>query len=171
LPSIQKVTPCLWFDHQAEEAAAFYISIFKNSKIGNVARYTEAGQEIHGRPPGSAMTVGFQLDGQEFLALNGGPVFKFNEAISLVVHCDSQEEVDYYWENLTRDGDPEAQQCGWLKDRYGVSWQVVPTALGELLNGPLAGGPQRATEAMLKMKKLDIGQLRLAYEGGVVAAD
>jgi predicted 3-demethylubiquinone-9 3-methyltransferase (glyoxalase superfamily) len=170
MPSIQKVTPCLWFDHQAEEAAGFYVSIFKNSKIGDVARYTEAGQEVHGRPPGSAMTVAFQLDGQDFLALNGGPVFKFSEAISLVVNCDSQAEVDYYWEKLIQGGDPEAQQCGWLKDRYGVSWQVVPTALAELMSGTLAGGPQRAMEAMLKMKKLDIEQLRLAYEGSAAAA-
>jgi len=165
MPSMQRVTPCLWFDHQAEEAARFYVSIFKNSKIGTVARYTEAGQEIHGRPPGSAMTVAFQLDGQDFLALNGGPAFTFTEAISLMVNCDSQEEVDHYWEKLAEGGDPEAQQCGWLKDRYGVSWQVVPAALGELMSGPLAGGAQRAMEAMLKMKKLDIGQLRRAYEG------
>ncbi len=165
MPAIVRLTPCLWFDHQAEEAARFYVSIFENSKIGKVARYTEAGQEIHGRPPGSAMTVAFQLDGQEFLALNGGPVFKFTEAISLVVNCDSQAEVDYYWEKLSQGGDEQAQQCGWLKDRYGVSWQVVPTAMGEWMSGSLPGGPQRATEAMLKMKKLDIGQLRRAYEG------
>ena len=165
MPEIQRLTPCLWFDQQAEEAARFYVSIFQNSKIGNVARYTEAGQEIHGRPPGSAMTVAFQLDGQEFIALNGGPVFKFNEAISLVVNCDSQAEVDYYWEKLSQGGDEQAQQCGWLKDRYGVSWQVVPTAMAELMSGSLPGGAQRATEAMLKMKKLDIGELRRAYEG------
>ena len=165
MPAIQRLTPCLWFDQQAEEAARFYVSIFQNSKIGNVARYTEAGQEIHGRPPGSAMTVAFQLDGQEFLALNGGPVFKFNEAISLVVNCDSQAEVDFYWEKLSQGGDEQAQQCGWLKDRYGVSWQVVPAAMGKLMSGSLPGGPQRATEAMLKMKKLDIGELRRAYVG------
>jgi len=165
MPSIQRVTPCLWFDHEAEEAARFYVSIFKNSKLGNVARYTEAGREIHGRPPGSAMTVAFELDGQEFIALNGGPVFKFNEAVSLMVNCDTQEEVDYYWEKLSQGGDEQAQQCGWLKDKYGLSWQVVPAALGKLMSGSLPGGPQRAMQAMLKMRKLDIEQLGRAYEG------
>jgi predicted 3-demethylubiquinone-9 3-methyltransferase (glyoxalase superfamily) len=165
MPAVQRLTPCLWFDDQAEEAARFYASIFKNSKIGDVARYTEVGQEVHGRPPGSAMTVAFQLDGQEFLALNGGPAFKFNEAISLIVNCDTQAEVDYYWQRLSEGGDEQAQQCGWLKDKYGVSWQVVPTAMGELMSGPLPGGAQRATAAMLKMKKLDLEVLRRAYEG------
>ena len=129
----QRIAPCLWFDSQAEQAAAFYISVFKNSRIVNVSRYTEAGREIHQRPVGSVMTVTFELDGQPFTALNGGPVFKFNEAISLQVHCDNQKEIDYYWNALSKGGDPNAQQCGWLKDQFGLSWQVVPRLLDDLL--------------------------------------
>lgn len=129
---IQRITPCLWFDDQAEAAVAFYTSIFKHSKILSVSRYGEAGQEVHGKPPGTVMTIAFELDGQTFTALNGGPVFKFTEAISFQVNCETQEEVDYYWEKLSHGGDEEAQQCGWLKDRYGASWQVVPRVLVEM---------------------------------------
>ena len=161
----QRIAPCLWFDQEAEEAARFYVSVFKNSKVTSVARYSKAGQEIHGRPPGSVMTVAFELDGQSFTALNGGPVFTFNEAVSLQINCDTQEEVDYYWEKLSKDGDPKAQQCGWLKDRYGVSWQVVPTNLIEMLVDEKSEKSQRAFEAMLHMKKLDIAALKRAYKG------
>jgi predicted 3-demethylubiquinone-9 3-methyltransferase (glyoxalase superfamily) len=155
----------LWFDHEAEEAVAFYTSIFKDSKVVTLVRYGEAGREVHGGAAGSVMTVTFQLDGQEFVALNGGPVFKFNEAISLQIQCDTQEEVDYYWERLNEGGDEKAQQCGWLKDRFGVSWQVTPTILAEMLNDPDAARAARVTQAMLRMKKLDIGELRKALEG------
>ena len=162
---IQRITPCLWFDSQAEEAAKFYTAIFKNSKIVQVSRYGEAGREVHGRPPGSVMVVAFELDGQAFTALNGGPVFKFNEAISLQVNCETQEEVDYYWGKLGAGGDEKTQQCGWLKDKYGVSWQVVPTVLPEMLQDPDSTKSQRAMEAMLQMKKLDIDELKRAYAG------
>jgi len=161
----QRITPCLWFDDQAEEAANFYTGIFKNSRIVNVARYSEAGYEVHGRPAGSVMAVAFELDGQAFSALNGGPVFTFNEAISLQVHCESQEEVDYYWERLSEGGDPKAQQCGWLKDKYGLSWQVVPKVLFEMLDDPDPAKSQRAMQAMLQMKKFDIAELQRAYAG------
>ena len=160
-----KITPCLWFDDQAEAAAKFYTGIFKNSKIVKVSRYGKAGQEITRRPPGSVMTVAFELDGQPFTALNGGPVFKFNEAISLQVMCESQDEVDYYWEKLSAGGDERAKQCGWLKDRYGVSWQVVPTALLDLVGDPNSERSERAMTAMLKMRKLDIAELKRAYAG------
>src|SRR2546423_1690595 len=139
-----KIIPCLWFDHQAEEAARFYISIFKNSKITAISRYGEAGKEIHGKAPGSVMTVAFDLDGQSFTALNGGPLFKFNEAISLQIECETQQEMDYYWERLNEGGDPNAQQCGWLKDKYGLSWQVVPKILPQLLTDPDSTRSQRA---------------------------
>lgn len=162
MPRVQRIAPCLWFDSQAEEAAKFYTGIFENSRIGKIARYGEAGREVHGRPPGSVMTVAFELDGQPFTALNGGPIFKFNEAVSLQVNCETQKEVDYYWERLSAGGDPQAQQCGWLKDKYGVSWQVVPTALPELLTDRDTAKSQRAMTAMLKMKKLDIDQLKRA---------
>jgi predicted 3-demethylubiquinone-9 3-methyltransferase (glyoxalase superfamily) len=162
--SIQKITPFLWFDNQAEEAMNFYTSIFKNSKVGNITRYDEASAKASGRPVGSAMTVPFQLEGQEFVALNGGPIFKFTEAISFVVNCQSQEEVDHFWKKLSEGGDPEAQQCGWLKDKYGVSWQIVPIVLGELLNDPDPVKSKRVTEAMLQMKKIDIQGLKQARE-------
>jgi predicted 3-demethylubiquinone-9 3-methyltransferase (glyoxalase superfamily) len=165
MPSTYRITPCLWFDDQGEEAAKYYTGIFKNSRITNVSRYGEAGKEVHGRPVGSVMTAAFELDGQPFTALNGGPVFKFNEAISLQVSCKTQEEVDYYWHRLSAGGDASAQQCGWLKDKYGVSWQIVPEALPELLGGPDPVKSQRATSAMLKMKKLDIAALKRAYDG------
>jgi predicted 3-demethylubiquinone-9 3-methyltransferase (glyoxalase superfamily) len=162
---LQRITPFLWFDTQAEEAVSFYTSVFKNSRIVSVARYGEAGAEVSGRPRGTVMTIAFQLDGQEFVALNGGPHFKFTEAISLVVNCESQDEVDYFWETLSNGGDEKAQQCGWLKDRYGVSWQVVPFALRRFVGGPDPEKSQRAMKAMLQMKKIDIEGLREAYEG------
>jgi predicted 3-demethylubiquinone-9 3-methyltransferase (glyoxalase superfamily) len=161
----QKITPCLWFDDQAEEAVKFYTAIFRNSKIINMTRYTEAGREIHGKPAGTVMTVAFELNGQAFTALNGGPMFKFNEAISFQVNCETQEEVDYYWEKLSAGGDERAQQCGWLKDKYGVSWQVVPAVLIEMINAPDSEKSQRAMEAMLQMKKIDIDELKRAYAG------
>jgi predicted 3-demethylubiquinone-9 3-methyltransferase (glyoxalase superfamily) len=162
MENIQKITPCLWFDDQAEEAAEFYTSVFRNSKIGNVSRYSEAGQEVHGKPAGTVMTVAFELDGQTFTALNGGPIFKFTEAISLQVDCETQEEVDYYWQKLSEGGDEKAQQCGWLKDKYGVSWQIVPRILVEILNDTDKSKSQRAMTAMLKMKKIDIDELKRA---------
>jgi predicted 3-demethylubiquinone-9 3-methyltransferase (glyoxalase superfamily) len=160
---MQKITPCLWFDNQAEEAAKFYISIFKNSRIGKIARYGKAGFEIHGRPEGSVMTVEFEIDGQAFTALNGGPFFKFNEAISLQVYCETQEEVDHYWEKLSQGGDEKAQQCGWLKDKYGVSWQIVPTALVRMLAGKDSRTSDSVMTAVLQMKKPDIARLEQAY--------
>jgi predicted 3-demethylubiquinone-9 3-methyltransferase (glyoxalase superfamily) len=159
---MQKITPCLWFDDKAEAAATFYTSIFKNSKIVNIARYGEAGAEVSGRPKGTVMTVTFQLEGQEFMALNGGPQFKFTEAISFVVNCQTQEEVDAYWEKLS-DGGQEVQ-CGWLKDKYGLSWQIVPTILGEMLKDPDPKKAERVMKAMLQMKKIDIKRLKQAYE-------
>lgn len=155
----------LWFDNQAEDAANFYTGIFRNSRIGKIARYGKAGVEVHQRPPGSVMTVAFELDGQQFLALNGGPVFKFNEAVSLIINCDGQEEVDYYWNKLTAGADPNAQQCGWLKDKFGVSWQVVPKQLNEYIGGSDAQKSQRAFQAMMGMKKIDIDGLKRAYDG------
>jgi predicted 3-demethylubiquinone-9 3-methyltransferase (glyoxalase superfamily) len=159
---MQKITPFLWFNDNAEEAVKFYTSIFKNSKIGKIARYDEAGEKASGRPRGSVMTVEFQLEGQEFVALNGGPHFKFTEAISFVVNCETQEEVDYYWEKLSAGG--EEVQCGWLKDKYGLSWQIVPTVLGELLSDKDAAKSQRVMQAMLKMVKLDVKKLKQAAQ-------
>ena len=161
----QRFTPCLWFDNQAEEAARFYTGIFRNSRITTVTRYSDVGFEQHRRPAGSVMVVAFELDGQTFTALNGGPVFTFNEAISLQVHCETQEEVDSYWERLSQGGDEKAQQCGWLKDRYGVSWQIVPALLPEMLGDPDAARSQRAMAAMLTMKKIDIETLKRAFAG------
>lgn len=163
---VQKITPCLWFDDQAEEAARFYVSVFGNSGIGAVTRYGKEGFEIHGRPEGSVMTVTFRLEGQEFIALNGGPHFKFNEAISFVVQCGSQAEVDYYWDKLREGGDENAQQCGWLKDKYGVSWQIVPAALFEMINDRDAEKSARVMKAMLQMKKLDLAALQRVFDGG-----
>ena len=162
----QRIAPCLWFDNQAEEAARFYTSIFPNSRILHTSYYGKAGYEIHRRPEGSVMTVAFELDGQPFTALNGGPLFKFNEAISFEISCDAQEEVDAYWQKLGAGGDPRAQQCGWLKDQYGVSWQVVPRVVTEMILDPDREKSGRAMEAMLKMKKLDIAALERAYTGG-----
>jgi predicted 3-demethylubiquinone-9 3-methyltransferase (glyoxalase superfamily) len=161
---MQPITPCLWFDDQGEEAAKFYTSIFKDSRIGKISRYGEAGKEIHGKQPGTAMTVEFELDGQAFTALNGGPMFKFNEAVSFQVHCETQEEIDYYWEKLGAGGDPNAQQCGWLKDKFGVSWQVVPTVLGRLMQPDDPAKSERVMKALLQMGKLDIQRLQEAYD-------
>ncbi len=162
---IHRITPCLWFDDQAEEAAKFYTAIFKNSKIVSMSRYGEAGQEIHGKPPGTVLTVAFELDGQQFTALNGGPVFKFTEAVSFQIDCETQEEVDYYWEKLSAGGDASAQQCGWLKDKYGLSWQVVPTVLPRMLADADPRKSQRVMTAMLRMKKIRIDELERAYAG------
>jgi predicted 3-demethylubiquinone-9 3-methyltransferase (glyoxalase superfamily) len=161
--SMQKITPCLWFDDQAEEAAQFYTAIFRDARIVSITRYGEAGYEVHGKPAGTVMTVAFALEGQAFTALNGGPVFTFNEAISFQVYCETQEEVDYYWEKLSQGGDEKAQQCGWLKDKYGVSWQIVPTVLIEMLNDPDVAKSQKAMTAMLHMKKIDIETLKRVY--------
>jgi predicted 3-demethylubiquinone-9 3-methyltransferase (glyoxalase superfamily) len=155
---MQKIVPFLWFDHQAEDAMKFYTSIFKNSKAGKVTRYGEAGPG----PTGSVMTASFELEGLEFTALNGGPVFKFTEAVSFFVNCESQEEVDELWEKLTEGG--EEQPCGWLKDKFGVSWQIVPTTLIKMLNDPDPEKSKRVTETMLQMKKIDIKTLKQAYE-------
>ena len=165
MQQIQKITPCLWFDDQAEEAAKFCIAIFKNSRIKRITRYGKEGYEIHHRPEGTVMTVEFELDGQKFTALNGGPVFKFNEAISFQVYCETQAEVDYFWEKLSEGGDEKAQQCGWLKDKYGLSWQVVPSVLIEMINDADSQKAERVMAAMLKMKKIDIDQLKRAYDG------
>ncbi|HZE60780.1 MAG TPA: VOC family protein [Burkholderiales bacterium] len=163
--AFQRISPCLWFDDQAEEAAKFYTGIFKNSKIVGISRYSKAGYEIHGRPEGSVMVVAFELDGQPFTALNGGPAFKFNEAISLQVNCEDQEEIDYYWKRLGEGGDPKAQQCGWLKDRYGLSWQVVPAGTQEMLKDHQSEKAQRAMAAVMQMKKFDLAALERAYRG------
>jgi predicted 3-demethylubiquinone-9 3-methyltransferase (glyoxalase superfamily) len=163
---LNRIAPCLWFDDQAEQAAAFYVSVFKNSRIVTVTRYGEAGRETHHRPPGSVMVVAFELDGQPFTALNGGPVFTFNEAVSFQVNCETQKEIDFYWEALSKGGDPRAQQCGWLKDQYGLSWQVVPRMLQELLKDHTSETAQRAMETMLRMKKIDISELERAVAAG-----
>ena len=154
---------CLWFDGRAEEAAQFYVSIFKNSKLGRIARYDDEGARASGQPKGSVMTVTFELNGLELLALNGGPMFKFTEAMSLIVNCETQDEVDAYWNGLSAGG--QEVQCGWLKDRFGVSWQIVPTILTEMLQDPDAERAKRVMAAMLKMKKIDIEGLRRAYDG------
>ena len=161
----QRLTPCLWFDGQAEEAANYYVSIFADSRIKAITRYPSAGQEIHHQPAGSVMVVSFELDGHSFTALNGGPLFKFNEAVSLQVICKTQAQVDYYWKKLSKGGDPKAQVCGWLKDRFGLSWQVVPAMINELLLDEKSDKSQRAFAAMMDMKKIDIATLQRAYEG------
>ncbi|HEX5717797.1 MAG TPA: VOC family protein [Thermoanaerobaculia bacterium] len=165
MPSVQKITPCLWFDGQAEQAATFYTGIFPNSRIDTVSHFGETGFEIHGRPAGSVMTVDFVLDGQSFTGLNGGPAFKFTEAISFQVLCDTQEEIDHYWEKLAEGGDERAKQCGWLKDQFGVSWQVVPAALTDMVKDPDSEASQRTMAAMLQMEKLDIAELERAFRG------
>lgn len=165
MPHLQTIASCLWFDTQAEAAARFYTSIFPNSRIVRTTRYGEAGQEVHGQTPGSVMTVAFELDGHAFTALNGGPVFTFSEAISFQVMCETQEDVDYFWEKLGDGGDEAAQQCGWLKDKFGVSWQIIPSALLDMLSDADAAKAQRTTEAMLRMKKLDLAQLQRAFAG------
>ena len=161
---MQKITPFLWFDNQAEEAVNFYVSIFKNSKVVNITRYNDASSKAAGRPEGSVMTLEFQLEGQNFVAINAGPHFKFTEAISFVVDCGSQEEVDYFWEKLTADGGQESQ-CGWLKDKYGLSWQITPRVLIEMIGDKDPQKAQRVMEGMLQMKKIDIATLKRAYEG------
>jgi predicted 3-demethylubiquinone-9 3-methyltransferase (glyoxalase superfamily) len=160
---MQKIHPCLWFDNQAEEAAKFYVSIFKNSRIGTITRYTEAMSQAAGRPKDSVLTVSFEIDGQELTALNGGPTFKLSEAVSLVVNCETQKEVDELYETLSKGG--QTQPCGWVKDRYGLSWQIVPKMLFELMLDKDAAKVERVMQAMLQMTKLDIRQLKQAAEG------
>jgi len=160
-----KIVPCLWFDNLGEEAARFYTGLFPDSRITHIARYPEAGKEVHGRKPGSVLTVAFELAGQPFTALNGGPHFKFTEAVSLQIMCDSQQEIDHYWDALGSGGPVEAQQCGWVKDRYGLSWQVVPQPLIEMPKSPDTAAVERAFAAMMKMKKLDIAALQRAFDG------
>jgi predicted 3-demethylubiquinone-9 3-methyltransferase (glyoxalase superfamily) len=159
---VLKITPCLWFDHDAEQAAKFYTSIFKRSKIVRITRYGKEGHAIHGRKAGTVMTVTFRLDGQAFMALNGGPIFTFNEAVSFIVYCKTQREVDYYWDRLSRGG--EKGVCGWLKDKYGVSWQIVPRVLDTMIRGKSTVKSERVMKALLWMRKLDINALQRAYE-------
>ncbi len=161
---IARIVPNLWFDTRAEEAARYYTSIFPSSAIGSIMRYGKAGHEIHGMEEGTVMTVAFTLDGQDFLALNGGPVFQFSEAVSFIVNCDTQEEADYYWDKLSAGGDPDAQQCGWLKDKFGVSWQVIPVEFNDLMEKAEGEKAELLMEAMLQMKKLDVNELRKVYE-------
>jgi predicted 3-demethylubiquinone-9 3-methyltransferase (glyoxalase superfamily) len=162
----QKITPFLWFDDRAEEAAKLYTSIFKNSRLGEISRYDEETANVSGRPKGSVMTVAFEIEGQEFVALNGGPVFKLNESVSFIVNCDTQEEVDYFWSKLSAGG--EESRCGWLKDKFGLSWQVVPTVLNEMLKDKDATRAKRVMRAMLQMDKIDIPTLKKAYGETVV---
>lgn len=168
MATIKKITPNLWFDTEAEDAAKFYTSIFKRSKISRVSRYTNAGKEIHKKEPGSVMTVEFVLAGQSFVALNGGPDFKFNESISFAINCDDQKEIDYFWDKLSSGGDPKAQQCGWLKDKFGLSWQIVPEVLDELMADEDHEKVERTVDAMFKMKKLNIEELEAAAAGEMV---
>ena len=162
---ITRISPCLWFADQAEAAAQFYTSIFKDSKIIHVTRYGPAGFEVHHQPAGTVMTVDFELNGTRFTALNGGPVFTFNEAVSFQVMCKTQDEIDYFWEKLGEGGNPKAQQCGWLKDKFGLSWQVVPDGMDEMMQDPGSEASSRVMTAMLKMKKLDVNELQRAYAG------
>ncbi|MGC4096385.1 MAG: VOC family protein [Nitrospira sp.] len=163
MPTIQRITPCLWFDDQAEEAATFYVSIFNNSKMRSLARYGEAGAQVSGRPKGSIMTVTFEIEGQEFVALNGGPLFKFTEAISLMVKCTTQHEIDEMWTKLSEGGEPGP--CGWLKDKYGLSWQIVSPEWDEMLRDKDPERSERVMEAILHMTKPDLGKIRQAYDG------
>jgi predicted 3-demethylubiquinone-9 3-methyltransferase (glyoxalase superfamily) len=162
---VQKITSNLWFAYEAEEAVNFYISVFRNGRIVRAAHYGKAGREIHKMPEGTIMTIEFELEGQCFVALNGGPVFKFNEAVSFIINCENQEEVDYYWQKLSEGGDKNAQQCGWLKDKYGLSWQVVPAILPDMFVDGEHERTERVMSAMLQMKKIDIAELQKAYEG------
>ena len=161
---MQTLGLCLWYDNQAEEAAKLYTALFKNSKITNIARYDDAGAQVAGKPKGSVMTVNLQINGMDFTALNGGPIFKFTEANSIMVNCDTQDEVDTLWNGLTKDGGEEGQ-CGWLKDKFGVSWQIIPKEFGVLMSDPDPIKTGRVMQAMLQMKKLDVAGLRRAYEG------
>jgi predicted 3-demethylubiquinone-9 3-methyltransferase (glyoxalase superfamily) len=171
MATLQKITPCLWFDNEAEEAATFYTEIFnagpseKRSEIGRIGKYNKEGFEQHHRPAGSTLTVEFTLEGQSFLALNGGPAFKFTEAVSLSVYCDTQLEIDYYWDKLTDGGDAAAQQCGWLKDKYGLSWQIVPIIMTGMFLEADSEKSERAMKAMMQMKKLDIATIKKAFHG------
>lgn len=158
---MQRITPFLWFDNTAEAAANYYVSVFKDARIVTLARYSKEGAAASGQKEGSAMTVAFELDGQKFVALNGGPHFKISEAVSFVVNCESQDEIDYYWDKLAASGDPGAQRCGWLKDQFGVSWQIVPSALPALMTGPNAG---KVMAALLQMGKLDLAALQRAHD-------
>jgi predicted 3-demethylubiquinone-9 3-methyltransferase (glyoxalase superfamily) len=161
---MQKITPFLWFDHQAEEAAKFYTSVFKNSKVGKTLRYDEPSAKASGRPVGSVLTIEFEIEGQKFTALNGGPQFKFNESVSFVVYCETQDEVDYFWQKLTADGGQESE-CGWLRDKFGLSWQVTPTVLIEMLHDKDPKKSGRVMNAMMQMQKIDISKLKAAYAG------
>ncbi|HET9367808.1 MAG TPA: VOC family protein [Candidatus Udaeobacter sp.] len=161
---MQKITPFLWFDHRAEEAAKFYTSVFKNSKVGRILHYDEASAKAAGRPVGSVLTIEFEIEGQKFTALNGGPEFKFNESVSFVVNCETQEEVDYFWKQLIAGGGQESA-CGWLKDKFGLSWQVTPTVLIEMLHDKNAKKAERVMKAMMQMQKIDIKKLNAAYAG------
>jgi predicted 3-demethylubiquinone-9 3-methyltransferase (glyoxalase superfamily) len=161
---MQKITPFLWFDNRAEEAAKFYVSVFKNSKIGRILRYDETSSKAAGRPAGSVLTVEFEIEGQKFVALNGGPDFKFNESVSFVINCEAQEEVDYFWQKLTAGGGKESE-CGWLKDKFGVSWQVTPTVLIDMLNDKDPKKAGRVMKAMMQMQKIEINKLKAAYAG------
>ena len=165
MPTIRKIIPCLWFDSQAEEAAKFYVSVFERSRITGITHYGTEGQEVHGGKPGSVLTVAFELDGQPFTALNGGPQFHFTEAVSFQVMCETQDEIDRYWSKLSAGGDEKAQQCGWLKDQYGLSWQVVPAVLPALIGDPDPAKAGRVMKALLPMKKLDIQALKQAHTG------
>jgi len=165
MATVQKISANLWFDKQGEDAAKFYVSVFKNSKIGKISRYGKAGFDVHKMPEGTVMTVEFELEGQTFVALNGGPVFAFSEAISFIVNCETQEEIDYYWQKLGEGGDEKARQCGWLKDKFGLSWQIVPHVLREMMTDPDTAKSGRAMSAMLKMKKLNIAELERAFNG------
>lgn len=162
---MQKIIPSLWFDKNAEEAVNFYNSVFKDSKILNTTYYGKEGFEIHHMSEGTILTIEFELNGQKFLALNGGPVFKFNEAVSFIINCDDQEEVDYYWEKLSEGGDPSAQECGWLKDKFGLSWQITPTILNKLISDPDKEKAGRVMNALLKMRKIIVSDLEKAAEG------
>lgn len=164
MATLNKITPNLWFSSNVEEAIAFYTSIFARSSIGKKTYYGKEGYDIHQMPEGKLMTAEFELEGQSFMALNGGPIFKFNEAVSFVIHCGPQEEIDYYWDKLSEGGDPNAQQCGWLKDKFGLSWQVVPEILGELLADEDPEKAGRVMNAMMQMKKIDIETLKRAYD-------
>jgi predicted 3-demethylubiquinone-9 3-methyltransferase (glyoxalase superfamily) len=162
---MEKISTCLWFDGQAEEAARFYTSVFRDSKLGSISRFGKEGKDVHGREAGSVMTVEFELNGRPFVGLNGGPLFKFTEAVSFQVFCETQAEVDYYWERLSDGGDEKAQQCGWLKDKFGLSWQVVPTVLRKMMSDKDATKTDRVMKAFMPMKKLDIAALERAYRG------
>jgi predicted 3-demethylubiquinone-9 3-methyltransferase (glyoxalase superfamily) len=164
MATVQKITPHLWFSNEAQEAVRFYMTIFKNSMIGKISYYSKEGYEIHQMPEGSVMSIEFELEGQRFIALNGGPLFKFNESISFVINCETQDEIDYYWHKLTDAGDPAAQQCGWLKDKFGVSWQVVPAILQQLLTNPDQDRKDAVMKALLQMKKIELKKLRQAFD-------